>query len=162
MTSSIGKLVVGTAVRVRRHRDNGASTGVKLAAAAVFLGLGLAGGPACASPDGVSDVAHVEYVTGRVVAFAHGRPTLLDTLDTVGDHTQLDLLANSELHLCHYQLHKLVTLKGPLRVSISEDGVTVENGKAVIGFAGTCATPTVSTSHGGFVSRNVRTGLQGN
>ena len=39
----------------------------------------------------------MESVSGRVVAFAAGKPTLLDALDVVSEGTQLDLQANSEL-----------------------------------------------------------------
>jgi hypothetical protein len=102
-----------------------------------------------------SDVAYVETVTGNVVAAAQGKPVLLDVLDTIGDRTRLDLTANSELRLCHYQLRKLVSLKGPLRASVSASGVTIESGKAVAPSAESCAVPVVSTLQGGFVSRNI-------
>jgi hypothetical protein len=46
------------------------------------------------------DVAFVETVTGRVVAFASGAPTLLGPLDVITDRTRVDVLANSELRLC--------------------------------------------------------------
>jgi hypothetical protein len=59
----------------------------------------------------VADVAYVEYVSGRVVAFSAGKPTLLDPLDVVSDRTRLDLQANSELRICHYQTRQLLTLK---------------------------------------------------
>jgi hypothetical protein len=65
----------------------------------------------------------------------------------------VDLQANSELRICHYPTHKLLTLKGPLRVSISRDGVTAENGKAVVAATGSCVAPVVSTFQGGIVSR---------
>jgi hypothetical protein len=126
-------------------------------AGALLMGVGLGGGSALAGLDAATDVAHVEYLTGRVVAFAQGRPNLLDVLDTINDRTQLDLLANSELQICHYQTHQLLTLKGPIRVSVSREGVTVESGKAVITVAGSCATPVVSTFHGGLVARGPKT-----
>jgi hypothetical protein len=101
----------------------------------------------------VADVAYVEYVSGRVVAFSADKPTLLDALDVVSDHTQLDLQANSELRICHYQTRQLLTLKGPLRASISVDGVVVENAKTALAGAGSCAAPVVSTFQGGIVLR---------
>jgi len=115
---------------------------------------GLAGGPAhAAAQEAAIDVAYVEDISGRVVAFSQGRPTLIDTLDVINDRTQLDLLANSELRICHYQTRQLFTLKGPLRASISRDGVTVENSKTVLASAGSCAAPVTSTFHGGLLSR---------
>jgi len=161
MRNSVARLTVGTPVvghQARQHRGyDKTSTLVKFIAAALLMGVGLGAGSALAGLDATTDVAHVEYLTGRVVAFSQGRPALLDVLDIINDRTQLDLLANSELHICHYQTHQLLTLKGPLRVSVSRDSVTVENGKAVITVAGSCATPAVSTFHGGFVARNVKT-----
>src|SRR6266851_4082755 len=127
----VGTPVVGHQVRQPRGHDK-TSTRMTCIAAALLMGAGLGGGSALAGLDAATDVAHVEHLTGRVVAFAQGRPILLDVLDTINDRTQLDLLANSELHICHYQTHQLLTLKGPLRVSVSRDSVTVENGKAVI------------------------------
>jgi hypothetical protein len=50
---------------------------------------------------------------------------LLAPLDTINHRTQLDLPPNSEVRVCHYQAGKMVSsLKGPLRVSVSGDGVT--------------------------------------
>jgi hypothetical protein len=127
--------------------------------AAVVLSLiGLGGAVTISYSEGqetASDVAYVEAVTGNVVAAAQGKPVLLDVLDTIGDRTRLDLTANSELRLCHYQLRKLVSLKGPLRASVSASGVTIESGKAVAPSAESCAVPVVSTLQGGFVSRNI-------
>src|SRR5204863_9459985 len=60
---------------------------------------------------------------------------------------------NSELRICHYPTRQLLTLKGPLRASISRDGVTAENSKTAVASAGTCAAPVVSTFQGGVVSR---------
>lgn len=153
---TVGTPVVGHRVRHRRKCDK-TSIRMRCLAAALLLGGGLGSGSALAGLDADTEVAHVEHLTGRVVAFSRGRPTLLDVLDTIGDRTQLDLLANSELQICHYQTHQLLALKGPLRVSISREGVTVENGKAAITVAGSCATPVVSTFHGGFVARGVKT-----
>ena len=55
-----------------------------------------------AAQEAAADVGYVEDVSGRVVAFAQGKPTLLDALDVISDRTRLDLQANSELRICHY------------------------------------------------------------
>ena len=91
-------------------------------------------------------------MSGRVVAFALGKPTLLEALDVISDQTRLDLQANSELRICHYPTRQLLALKGPLRASITRDGVTAENSKAVVA-AGSCVAPVLSTFQGGLVSR---------
>jgi len=101
-----------------------------------------------------SDVAYVEAVRGRVVAFAEGKPTLLDALDMVGDRTQLDLQANSELRICHYLTHRLLILRGPLRASVSASGVMAETGAAIRGPSETCVSPLVTTFQGGLVTRS--------
>jgi hypothetical protein len=80
---------------------------------------------------------------------------VLDVFDTIGDWTQLDLEANSELRICNYRTHTLVTLRGPLRASISTSGVTAESGNAIIGPTKTCATPAVSIFQGGIVTRGM-------
>jgi len=131
---------------------------VEFIAAALFLsaiGLGLGGGSAHAASETEPAVAYVQEVSGRVVAFSQGRPTLLDALDVIHDRTRLDLLANSELRICHYRTHQLLALKGPLRASISQEGVTVENSKAVVASAGSCAAPVASTFNGGIVARGL-------
>ena len=64
------------------------SATVLVSAIGLSLGIGQASG---------AEVALVESVSGRVVAFAAGKPTLLDALDVVSEGTQLDLQANSEL-----------------------------------------------------------------
>ena len=110
------------------------------------LGIGQASG---------AEVALVESVSGRVVAFAAGKPALLDALDVVSEGTQLDLQANSELRICHYKMRHYLTLRGPLRASISLDGVADENRKAVLTTAGSCAAPAPSTYSGGIVIRGV-------
>jgi hypothetical protein len=68
---------------------------VFVSAIGLSLGIGQASG---------AEVALVESVSGRVVAFAAGKPTLLDALDVVSEGTQLDLQANSELRICHYKM----------------------------------------------------------
>jgi hypothetical protein len=108
-----------------------------------------------AAQDGASEVAYVETVSGRVVAFAQGKPTLLDVLDLVRDGTALTLQADSELRLCHYRLGKLLNLKGPLRASITAAGLTTEDGKSVAASAESCAAPVLSLVQGGVVSRKV-------
>jgi len=102
-----------------------------------------------------TEVAYVSEVSGRVVAFMEGRPTLLDALDVVADQTRLDLLANSELRVCHSQTNRVFVLKGPLTAMISQKGVIADNGKRAIVSAETCAAPTVSRHQGGFISRAV-------
>jgi hypothetical protein len=122
-----------------------------VAATLLLSAICMGAGPASAQAD--ADVAYVEGVSGRVVALAEGKPTLLDALDVISDRTRLDLQANSELRICHYPTRQLLTLKGPLRASISRDGVTAENSKTAVASAGTCAAPVVSTFQGGVVSR---------
>jgi len=140
-----------------RHQDK-ASTPVELIAAAMLLaiGIGLSAGPAHGA-EAVADVAYVEDVSGRVVASVQGKPTLLEALDVVSDKTRLDLQPNSELRLCHFRTQRLVTLKGPLRVSISPNGVTAENGKAINVAAETCVAPVVSAFQGGTITRGTGT-----
>jgi hypothetical protein len=122
-----------------------------VAATLLLSAICMGAGPASAQDD--ADVAYVEGVSGRVVALAEGKPTLLDALDVISDRTRLDLQANSELRICHYPTRQLLTLKGPLRASISRDGVTAENSKTAVASAGTCAAPVVSSFQGGVVSR---------
>ena len=137
---------------------------------ALFLSLGFAAGagaegshigsspsPAPESPSAAqaTDVAYVEAVSGRVVAFAHGSPALVDALDVISDQTRLDLLANSELRVCHYRTQRFVTLKGPARVTISADGVTAGAGKAADASTETCAAPAVLKLQGGLLTRGV-------
>jgi hypothetical protein len=125
-----------------------------IAAALLFSAMGVGVGPAhSAAQEIAADVGYVEDVSGRVVAFAHGKPTLLDALDVISDRTRLDLQANSELRICHYPTRQLLTLKGPLRASVSRDGVTAENSKAVVASTGSCVPPVISTFQGGIVSR---------
>ena len=66
-----------------------------------------------------------------------------------------NLPANSEVRVCSYaKTGKIVSLKGPLRATVSRDGVTVENsGKAGLALVGPCAAPRVSTVQGGIVTR---------
>lgn len=128
----------------------------RVLAAFAVIGLGVAGEIShSAAQDGASDVAYVETVSGRVVAFAQRKPTLLDVLDLVSAGTALALPANSELQLCHYRLGKLLNLRGPLRASITASGLTTEDGKAVAASAELCAAPALSLLQGGVISRKV-------
>ena len=81
-----------------------------------------------AAQEASSDVAFVETVTGRAVAFVSGRPTLLGPLDVITNRTRVDVLANSELRLCHYQASRFLTVKGPARIIVSVDGVKRRSG----------------------------------
>ena len=98
-------------------------------------------------------IAHVEAVSGIVLAASEGRQTLLDVLDIIRDETELDLRANSELRICLYRSRKLLTLRGPLRAMISATGLTIERFNPVDSSAETCSAPVVSIVHGGFLSR---------
>ena len=80
--------------------------------------------------EAASGVAYVETVRGRVIS-AHGTPVLLSSLDVIKDRTQIDLLADSELHVCHHRTQRFVTLKGPSRVTFTAHGVSNEAGKSV-------------------------------
>jgi hypothetical protein len=102
----------------------------------------------------VADVAYVEDVTGHVVALSQGKPILLNALDTISDRTRLDLQANSELRICHFPTRQFLTLKGPLKASVSQGGVTADNNKATATATGPCVAPVVSTVQGGLVSRS--------
>jgi hypothetical protein len=50
----------------------------------------------------------------------------------------------------------LVTLKGPLRVSVSARGVTAENGRLLEVGSAPCAPPHTSKHQGGLVARGVQ------
>lgn len=149
---------------MRHHlRGNPGSDGRRSIVAAVMLrsaivlstvgpGASFVTGPAVAQ-QAAADVAYVETVSGRVVAFARGAPVLLSNLDVIGDRTRLDLLAQSELRVCHYGTQRFLTLKGPARLTISTDGVATEGGKSIEAFAEPCAAPTVSKHQGGLLTR---------
>jgi hypothetical protein len=102
-----------------------------------------------------ADVAYVASVSGRAVALVGGTPSLLDTADVISDRTRLDVLANSELQVCHYGLQRFVTLSGPTRVTFSSGSVTVESGRAAVVSKETCAMPQASNFQGGLVTRGV-------
>ena len=119
---------------------------------AIAAALGV--GPSYAAQDAI-EVAIVGNVSGHVVAFLAGKPALLEALDVVSDGTRLDLQANSELRICHYQSRQFLTLRGPLRASISREGVAVTNGKTAAVAGESCAAPVSSTFSGGTVFRGV-------
>src|SRR3977135_2541516 len=75
------------------------STAMELIAAALlFSATGLGVGPAhSAAQEIAADVGYVEDVSGRVVAFSQGKPTLLDALDVISDRTRLGRHADREL-----------------------------------------------------------------
>jgi hypothetical protein len=108
-----------------------------------------------AAQEASSDVAFVEAVTGRAVALVSGRPTLLGPLDVITNQTRVDVLANSELRLCHYQASRFLTVQGPARVIVSVEGVSVEAGKAVVS-SETCGLVEASARQGGLVARGYR------
>jgi hypothetical protein len=119
---------------------------------ATVLGAGFGMSPAAAqvSP---TDVGYVEAVSGRVVAFAREAPVLVDALDVVGERTRFDLLPNSELRLCHYGTRRFLTMRGPARVTVSADEITVEPAKAVVASEDACGIVQVSKFQGGLLSR---------
>ena len=108
-----------------------------------------------AAQEASRDVAFVEAVTGRVVAFGSGAPALLEPLDVITDRTRVDLLASSELRICHYLTARFLTVKGPARITVSADGVTVEAGKAIDISRETCSLPQATSTQGGVVARGV-------
>ena len=126
---------------------------------AVVVASAILGGGSGLSPleaqEAATDVAYVEAVTGRVVAFAHGAPVLVDTLDVISDRTRFDLLANSELRLCHYRIRRFLTMRGPARITVSAEGIAVEAGKPVDISRETCAAVQASKFQGGTVARGV-------
>jgi hypothetical protein len=127
-------------------------------AAVVLSAIGLGGvfgfSPAAAE-EAAADVAYVASVSGRVVASIRGTPSLLDSADVISNRTRLDVLANSELQVCHYGLQRFVTMSGPARATVSAGGITVESGKAAVITKDTCAIPQVSQFQGGVVTRGV-------
>jgi hypothetical protein len=123
-----------------------------VAAFGIALGAFSAVSPVAAQ-DAARDVAYIEAVSGRVVAFARGTPSLAGALDPVNQGTRFDLQANSELRLCHYGVRRFLTVKGPARATVSAEGLTVETGKAVEISEETCAIAQVSKFQGGFLAR---------
>jgi hypothetical protein len=138
--------------RFSRAAEAAASLRAALVASALSMSAALGGSPAAAQG---TDVAYVETVKGIVTAASQGGAVPLDILDIVSDQARLDLPAKSELRICHHRLRKLVTLKGPLRVTVSASGVTTEGGSTISPSAEICAAPVISTFQGGIVSRSV-------
>jgi hypothetical protein len=143
----------------RRHNEGKSKVAAGIMAAVVLSTICL-GGDASLSPaaaqEAAADVGYVVSVSGRVVALARGNPALLDTFDNISDRTRLDLLANSELHLCHYRTQRIVMLKGPARVIISADGMKAEAGKAIDASEERCTAPVMSRVNGGLLTRGAR------
>jgi hypothetical protein len=121
--------------------------------AAIVLSAAVEGAVPTWAQQAMADVAYVEDVSGQVVALSQGKPILLNALDTISDRTRLDLQANSELRICYFPTRQFLTLKGPLKASVSRDGVTADNNKATATATGPCVAPVFSTVQGGFVSR---------
>jgi hypothetical protein len=105
-----------------------------------------------AAQEASPDIAFVETVTGRVVAFSSGAPTLLGPSDVITNRTRVDVLADSELRICHYQTARFLTVKGPARIIVSVDGINIEAGKAVVS-RDTCGLVEASAHVGGLVAR---------
>jgi hypothetical protein len=133
------------------HRAKAAPLKAVLAGSAIVLLAGIAS-ESLAQRGAASDVAYVEEVKGRILA--QGNPAPLEPLDVIGDQTQLQLDANSELRLCHYRTRRVVNVDGPLRAVVSASGVTADGGKRIDATAETCAAPVISTFQGGVVTRN--------
>jgi hypothetical protein len=68
----------------------------------------------------------------------------------ITNRTRVDVLANSELRVCHYQTARFLTVKGPARIIVSVDGINVEAGKAVVS-RDTCGLVEASAHQGGLV-----------
>jgi hypothetical protein len=109
-----------------------------------------------AAQEASRDVAFVEAATGKVVALASGAPALLGPLDVITDRTRIDLLAGSELRICHYLTARFLTVKGPARIMVSANGVSVEAGKAADVSRETCNPPQATNAQGGIVARGVK------
>jgi hypothetical protein len=118
-----------------------------------ILGLGATGSisPSVAQTAG-AEIGYVAAMSGPAVVLA-ANPVLLDPLDVIRDRDQLDLPAGSELRFCHYPTEQLVTLKGPLRASVSTHGITAENGRPLDLAATPCLAPRISKRQGGLVAR---------
>jgi len=119
---------------------------------ATLFAVGLGAAPSMAQ-QATSDVAYVETVSGRVVAAGSGNPVLVEALEVISEQTTFDLLPNSELRLCHYHMQRFLTVKGPARVTVSADGITVEAGKLAVVSQDTCGFALASKFKGGFLAR---------
>jgi hypothetical protein len=134
-------------------------TSAKVTRAVVLLSAialsGVFGFSPSSAQEPAADAAYVISVSGRVVASIRGTPSLLDSAAIIGDRARLDLMAHSELQVCHYGLQRFVTMNGPARAIISTGGITVESGKAAVVSKETCAIPQASNFQGGLVTRGV-------
>jgi len=127
---------------------------ISLSAGAALVVVSMVWGLAhLAAQEASRDVAFVESVTGRVVAFTSGAPALLSPLDVITDRTRVDLLASSEVRICHYLTRRFLTIKGPARIMVSAVGVSVEAGKGVDIAGETCSPPQATSIQGGIVAR---------
>ena len=126
------------------------------AASAVAVALMVWGVVPLAAQEASRDVAFVEAATGKVVALASGAPALLGPLDVITDRTRVDLMAGSELRICHYLTARFLTVKGPARIMVSANGVSVEAGKAADVSRETCNPPQATNAQGGIVARGVK------
>jgi hypothetical protein len=130
---------------------------ISLSAGAALVVVSMVWGLAhLAAQEASRDVAFVESVTGRVVAFTSGAPALLSPLDVITDRTRVDLLASSELRICHYLTARFLTIKGPTRIMVSADGVSVATGRAADISRETCSLPQATSTQGGVVARGVK------
>jgi hypothetical protein len=139
--------------RRNRRRSARAAGLARTAMVLSVLGFGAAGSisPSVAQT-AAAEIGYVAAMRGRVVVLA-ATPVVLDPLDVIRDRDQLDLPAGSELRFCHYPTERLVTLKGPLRASVSTHGITAENGRPLELPATSCVAPRVSKHQGGLVAR---------
>jgi hypothetical protein len=126
-------------------------------AAAVAIAWMVWGLAPLAAQEASRDVAFVEAATGRVVALASGAPALLGPLDVITDRTRVDVLAGSELRICHYLTARFLTVKGPARIMVLANGVSVETGKPADVSRERCNPPQATGStQGGMVARGVK------
>jgi hypothetical protein len=98
-------------------------------------------------------VTHRRASSKRVVAAGRENPVLVKALEVISEQTRFDLLPNSELRPCHYHMQRFLTVKGPARVTLSADGITVEAGKAAVVSQDTCGFALASKFQGGFLAR---------
>jgi hypothetical protein len=139
-----------------RSKPRTAAALARTALALAILGLGTAASVTQpAAQNAPAEVGYVTSVSGRVIVLAGGTPLLLEPLDAIRDRSRIDLQAGSELRICHYTSQRLLTLKGPLRVSVSPSGVTGENGRALDAGGAPCVPPHASKHQGGLVARGV-------
>jgi hypothetical protein len=128
----------------------------RTAMALSILGFGAAAGISQAvAQTAVAEIGYVATMSGPVVLHSGAPPVLLDPLDVIPDRARLELPAGSEVRICHYPTERLLTLKGPLRASVSAHGVTAENGRPLDPSATPCTAPRVSKHQGGLVARGV-------